>query len=787
MNTPPFLATLGFVCTASLLVPTASAQPPRQPAPDDAHESVALAPTLHPQLPDDPSQLWFAPRTTGSRTPELKELAEAVKLETDSKFDRALVFLTRPGLQHGALADYVAYFRGIAELRLDRPADARKTFRALAARNPVGYLAEGVALREAECDEALNDPAAALGIYERLAKAKPTRPDDLLMRLGHAAMTAGDDDKAANAFARVYYEFPMSDLSPLASDELDKLPNVQPIEPGTGRYKLEIGRAERLFGARHYAEARAAFDGLAKVAAPADRELVELRLGECDYFLRRPRNARDEVRPFAEKASRQAEALFFLALSSRELGDEDAYQKTVRRVVDEFPTESWAEEALNNLATRHIIDDEDEEADATFRELYEKFPRGRYAERAAWKIGWWAYRNNRYAETAQFFDRAAAAFPRSDYRPAWLYWAGRAHDQLNESAVADSRFSLVADDYLNSYYGRLAMKRLKGQSPHLQSIADRTTKAEAPAVSPPPPNEQIIRTLLGLELYDQAENELRYARRVWGDSPAIEATLGWIDNQRGDLRAGINAVKRAYPQYLAAGGEDLPAELLRVLFPVDYWPLIRRYSAAHDLDPYMMAALIAQESTFTVDVKSAANAYGLMQLLPSTGRHYARKLGMRRFSTRLLTTADTNIRMGMAYFADLVKQFGGAHFALAGYNAGESRVARWISERPGVGREEFIDDIPFPETQNYVKKILGTAEDYRRLYGPGGELAGRGLHAAPVPRETKSAAPIKATRRGKKKVSKAPAAKPAHRTAGRPAPAKKSKKKKGRSASAQSA
>jgi soluble lytic murein transglycosylase len=73
--------------------------------------------------------------------------------------------------------------------------------------------------------------------------------------------------------------------------------------------------------------------------------------------------------------------------------------------------------------------------------------------------------------------------------------------------------------------------------------------------------------------------------------------------------------------------------------------------------------------------------------------------------------------MGTAYFADLVRQFGAAHYALATYNAGPSRVAHWIALRPGIDRDEFIDDIPFPETQAYVKKILGTAEDYRRLYG----------------------------------------------------------------------
>ena len=157
-----------------------------------------------------------------------------------------------------------------------------------------------------------------------------------------------------------------------------------------------------------------------------------------------------------------------------------------------------------------------------------------------------------------------------------------------------------------------------------------------------------------------------------------------------------------------------------MLFPLDYWPLIRRYSYEHQLDPYVVAALIAQESTFAADVKSPANAYGLMQLLPSTGRQYAKLLHLPRFSLSMLTTAEANIKMGTAYFADLVKQFGGLHFALATYNAGPSRIAKWIAAKPGLERDEFIDDIPFPETQNYVKRILGTAEDYRRLYGPDG-------------------------------------------------------------------
>ena len=96
-----------------------------------------------------------------------------------------------------------------------------------------------------------------------------------------------------------------------------------------------------------------------------------------------------------------------------------------------------------------------------------------------------------------------------------------------------------------------------------------------------------------------------------------------------------------------------------------------------------------------------------MQILPSTGRQLARSLGIRRFTTSMLTNGETNIRLGTLYFKRLIQQFGGTYYALASYNAGENRVVRWKAERPGMDEDEFIDDIPFPETQNYVKRILG--------------------------------------------------------------------------------
>jgi soluble lytic murein transglycosylase len=493
-----------------------------------------------------------------------------------------------------------------------------------------------------------------------------------------------------------------------------------------------LARAERLFAARQYSAARSEFERLRNAVQGDDQNLVRLRLAELDYHLKKFKAARDGVRPYIDGGPRQSEALYFYALSLRELDDRSQYMTLIRRVISEFPGDKWAEEALNQLATSYIREDEDDLADRTFRELYERFPSGRYAERAAWKIGWRAYRTGDYRETATVFSRASADFPRSDYRPSWLYWAGRAYEALGERTQAQARFTVAALDYLNSYYGRLAVARVDGRMPERRLVvsargagASALPAATEAAASSLPPNAAVVRELLVAKMYDQAVEELRYAQAIWGDSSPIAATIAWTYREQGKVETGsqqfslyrgaINLMKRAYPQYLAAGGEQLPRDILRIIFPIGYWDLIQKNAAEHGLDPYLVAALAAQESTFVANIRSPAKATGVLQLATATAKQYAKRLDM-KWSSAILTDPEANIRIGTAYLADKIREFGDLHLVLASYNAGERPVYRWMNERPGLSREEFIDDIPYPETQGYVKKILGTAEDYRRLY-----------------------------------------------------------------------
>lgn len=684
---------------------------------------VGLRPTDHPPVPVNPRDVWMTPtKAHTARTAALNAFISGVRLEDGGSSAKALPILSQPLLREDPLSEYVQYYRGLAELSLGRTADARRTFQALTANAPAGYLNEAAALREAESSEGLGDHVAALAIYERLSQTKTTAPDDVLMRMAGAAEGAGDVEKALRAYSRVHYEFPFSDLSPAASLALDRFPTRPPLAPGTTRFELDLGRAQQLFDGRRYTQAREAFADLEGAARGDDLELVNLRLAESDYFLKRLRAARDGVKRYIDKASRQGEALFFYAVALYDLGDRSEYFRVVRRLADEFPAETWSEQALNHLATHYIVTDDDAKADETFREMFARYPSGRYAERAAWKIGWRAYRSRQYAETIRVFERGSTNFPRSDYRPAWLYWSARSYEALGEPERARARHTVSATDYYNSYYGRLSRTRLKAPVSRSADADEEDASGESL-----PPNQELVRALLGAGLYHQAVKELQYAQKVWGDSAAIRATLAWTYQKQGQAEKGgvpqftlyrnaINTMKRAYPQFLSVEGEGLPKEVLQVIFPLAYWDLIKKYATANRLDPYLVAALVAQESTFVRDIRSSARAVGLMQFMPATARQVARRLKI-RYSASLLTNPEASIRMGTAHLAQNIKEFGEIHLVLATYNAGERPVRRWMAERPGLPRDEFIDDIPYPETQNYVKRILGTAEDYRRLYG----------------------------------------------------------------------
>jgi soluble lytic murein transglycosylase len=676
-----------------------------------------LSPTAHPAVPARLEAMWYAPAegltTAAKPTDALTRLARGVQiLDEGGDAAEALTLVNTPDLLKTTVGDYARYYTGIALQRLDRLDEADAAFGIVAAKKGAAQLPESALYRRAEIREARQDFAGALAIYEQLLARKPASPQLALVKMGAAATSAGDLPRAVEAHRRVLREFALSGEAAEAERLLDELGGFALDTPA--QVDVELGRAEALFDARRFDRARSAFARVRSRLTGDEEHRVTVRLAQIDLALGQPRLARDVFRRYVGHKTLGLDAQYGMLAAARAMGAHTEANSLTEDFVARYPDHPRSEEALNEMARRFVLDDEDGEAAAIYTRMVDRFPGGAFAERAAWKAGWWAYREKNFAETIRVFERGAAHFPRSDYRPPWLYWSARAYERMGQRAKAVERHRLTATDYLNSYYGRLAWKRLEDLKQATVTPGVRRVIEAPPA---PPANLGEVQALIAAGLYRPALNELQYAQRVWGDSAPLQATIALVHNRMGNLRLGITAMRRAYPQFLAAGGEDLPPEILRIIFPLEFWPLLKGHAQAQGLDPFIVAALAAQESTFDPKIRSSANAVGLMQIIPPTGRRLAQRVGMRNFTERALENPEINARLGTRYFGDMVKEFGGYHYALAGYNAGEHRVRRWNQEAPGLPQDEWIDNIPYPETQNYVKRILGTAEDYRRLYG----------------------------------------------------------------------
>ncbi|TAK16935.1 MAG: tetratricopeptide repeat protein, partial [Acidobacteria bacterium] len=460
------------------------------------------------------------------------------------------------------IGGYALLMQGRAQLALGNIKAARFSANQLAKVEPRDYLREAALVLSADVAESEGDAPAEMRALQAAVDLKPVTGAPLFLRLGRAAKQAGELSVARGAFNKVIYEYA---LTPEATEALADRDALDPgATPNRDTAVADLGRGEQLFASRRFAEARKTFEAVRPVAVAAEKDLVALRLAQCDLGLRKFAAARDALQPLVDKdGPRQADARYAMLGVLRGLGRKDEFVAATRAFVESGRSDQLAEAALNDLASFYILEDEDAKAADVFGEMYRRYPSGANAERAAWRWGWWSYTKGEYAETIRVFDDAFSRFSRSDYKSAWIYWAARARQNSGQRDAAAETYRRTVSLYQNSYYGREADRSLRAM---LGAPAARVALASrdagiAFAPGDPPANARLITRLLEVGLYDDALGELKRAEMDNGASPLITATAAYAWNRKGELRTAINLMKRAYPQFLAAGGEALPVEI----------------------------------------------------------------------------------------------------------------------------------------------------------------------------------------------------------------------------------
>lgn len=155
----------------------------------------------------------------------------------------------------------------------------------------------------------------------------------------------------------------------------------------------------------------------------------------------------------------------------------------------------------------------------------------------------------------------------------------------------------------------------------------------------------------------------------------------------------------------------------RLIFPLYYKELIFSESQKQRLDPYLVSAVVYVESKFDPQAKSSSGALGIMQIMPATGKWVAEKLGLEEFQEKDLYDPEINIAIGCWYLADLRGEFGNnLVIMLAAYNGGRGNVKQWLEEERWTGEHSTVEQIPFPETRNYILRVMAAYKEYKRLY-----------------------------------------------------------------------
>jgi soluble lytic murein transglycosylase-like protein len=385
------------------------------------------------------------------------------------------------------------------------------------------------------------------------------------------------------------------------------------------------------------------------------------------------------------------------------------------RNVVEGANEDLAVRALKILFADLMEDERFDEALSILNRLRDFNPLDTTGARTLWGHGWKEFSDRNYSGAVGYWTELGQLYPQSNYNRSGLYWSARSHEKLGNPDRAQELLRQVADVDFTDLYRRHALTRLEANA------GVRDTGQEQPA-EPWPVDPALARaeSLYRLGLDDAALLELE-ATLGSAEHRATQALKARILAASGNRRQSIIALRQAFP-ILGTPHQGLaPSEARRLYYPLDFQDVIEEHSKSRHLPSHLIFGMIRQESAFDASAKSWAGAQGLMQIMPSTGRELAKRLGL-RYSQERLSDPEFSIQLGTSYFQQVLNMFSGDEvLALAGYNAGPYRIKRlWRQAGSDAEIDQFLEQLSYSETRNYVKRVLLYSDSYRRLYDSSG-------------------------------------------------------------------
>ena len=683
-------------------------------------ENLALAYRKNPKPQTRAAVLRFANAHPKDINGALALLALGATELDQRQFGDAQQHLQAAAKRLQALRDYAAYLDAAAGFELRDFSNTEHTLKPVWESTPLSPLVGKSVILQANSFIQDGKPKKAIELVEKhLADVPESKAEDVL---AHAYELAGDTANATAHYQRIYVDFPLSEEASDADAAMEKYPKPAP--------QRLLARAFKLIDGGDYSRARKELEALLPSLSGAESDLGRVRIGVARYLAREYRETYSYLGSFeVSTPEAEAERLYYLLQNARHLDKIDEMNAALERLSKSYPLSRWRLQALLAVAGYYGLRNEPASYEPVYRACYESFPSDPQAAQCHWRVTWAEYLRDP-GGAAPMLREHLQNYPDSDHATAALYFLGRIAEAKGDRAAARSYYDELNTAYPNYYYAVLARERLMDPEAAKAEPSDEVKQFLASVrFSPRSRMESFAadaanklridraRLLASAGLDDLAESELRFAAKTDGQPQVIAIALAELANRRDQPELAIRSIKRYAPGYLFLPIAPGTETFWRLAFPLPYRKALEQYSRERELDPFLVAALIRQESEFNARAVSRANAYGLTQVLPSTGRELSRKLNIPRFRTNMLFQPETNLQIGTYYLRSLLDQLQGRwEPALASYNAGKRHVNSWLTWSQFREPAEFIETIPFNETRIYVQSVLRNADVYRRLY-----------------------------------------------------------------------
>jgi soluble lytic murein transglycosylase len=584
----------------------------------------------------------------------------------------------------------------------------------------IAYLAGEAWFRVGQCGYAV----------EPLAKAVAQDPQDpaaarALLMLAECQQRDGRSPDGAVTLRQIWMRYPKTPEADEAEQLLSQQANNgRPWEPTP---EERYARATALAAAALNEDAVEDFKAFLE-SAPGHpkREEAKLRLAIALARLKRYDQAKLVFHELASggPSAEANEAAVWLARSYLRLGDGERLVN-LRQTYPKL-TLTPEQQALILIVLGAWYDDQNqfEQAIAQYRRIVELGDRTEQRAEALWRIGWIHYRTGRYEDAVRTLQELVAIREDPANNPQALYWTARALERLQDPKAAEV-YQALCRKYAWTYYCQLTRSRQEVPPPEFANGAP-DAGPEDNGGSGIAQDAHYLRAveLRALGLESEAGREVTWLLDRYVRNRGALVELITRLSEAGGYHQGLRLARLHFRDGLERGLEAVQPSLWSVAYPTVYLPTIRAFSTSR-LDPYLVAAIIREESQYDTRAVSRVGAVGLMQLMPSTAQAVAQRNGGSVARDELFDH-ETNIRYGARYLDQLLGQFNGnlVH-AVAAYNAGPPAVTGWIQKFGDRDPDEFVEMIPYQETRQYVRRVLRSYREYRRLGGAA--CAGRSL------------------------------------------------------------